>query len=301
MCIIAAKPAGIDMPKREYIENMFRYNHDGAGLMWAQNGKVHIEKGFMDLNAFLARLDVLDKTVGFKNRSVVMHFRITTHGGTKPENCHPFPVSDSKGMLRKLKCTTDVGVAHNGIITIDCLKDMSDTMTYVATQLAPLKRAVPKFYKNKDLLQMIENAIDSKMAILDGKGCLTLIGDFQENNGIKYSNGTWNDYEFPRSFMWNTWDNWSNPDKWEIGSGMTNYTHKIVMWLDEDEGQYAIGPDGEEYYEAAVDEDGLVYIYDETVGAIRFILGAEAWDYEGRPVFYDPKGFVTDELVAEEY
>ena len=166
MCIIAAKPAGVKMPARNVIENMWMHNSDGAGIMYTNKGGVRIEKGFMTYDAFAKHLDELSKKIDLDKISVVMHFRITTHGGTKPENCHPFPVTDSIGMLKKLTCDTRLGVAHNGVIDITPRKDISDTMEYIASQLAPLYKGVPKFYENKHLMQMVSNAIDSKMAFL---------------------------------------------------------------------------------------------------------------------------------------
>ena len=127
MCIIAAKAAGIPMPNRERIKTMWDGNRDGAGLMYVENGQVRIEKGFMKYKDFTKVLDRLEKRLDLTATPVVMHFRITTHGGTKPENCHPFPITDNVGALKKLTITTDLGVAHNGIIPISPRKGISDT------------------------------------------------------------------------------------------------------------------------------------------------------------------------------
>lgn len=42
MCIIAAKPAGVEMPSDEILRTMWNNNNDGACFMWAANGRVHI-------------------------------------------------------------------------------------------------------------------------------------------------------------------------------------------------------------------------------------------------------------------
>ena len=170
MCIIAAKAAGIPMPNRERIKTMWDGNRDGAGLMYVENGQVRIEKGFMKYKDFTKVLDRLEKRLDLTATPVVMHFRITTHGGTKPENCHPFPITDNVGALKKLTITTDLGVAHNGIIPISPRKGISDTMEYIASQLAPLKKALPRFYENKNAMLLIKNAIESKMAFLTKEG-----------------------------------------------------------------------------------------------------------------------------------
>ena len=52
MCIIAIKPKNIDLPNKEYLENCFINNDDGAGFMYTKNNKVYIYKGYMDFDSF---------------------------------------------------------------------------------------------------------------------------------------------------------------------------------------------------------------------------------------------------------
>ena len=93
MCIIVAKNKGIDMPDNKTLERCFQNNPDGAGIMYAENGAVHIRKGFMTYSDFKNYLNELENRLNLKNTALVMHFRITTHGGTNPQTCHPFPIS----------------------------------------------------------------------------------------------------------------------------------------------------------------------------------------------------------------
>lgn len=283
MCIIAAKPAGVEMPNYEYIRNMFSNNDDGAGIMYAANGKVHIEKGFMKEVDFTKRLAELSEIYNLKDMSMVMHFRITTHGGTKPENCHPFPITDSKGMLKKLRCRTDVGVAHNGIIDITPKdKTISDTMEYIASQMAPLKRAVPNFYKNKDLLEMIYNAIDSKMVIMNEKGDLIYIGTFIEEDGVKYSNLSYAySYKNYRSF----------PYAYSLTGGdcpfygEEEFVEMYLMLLDETKGEYVTNSSGGMFSgEYAIDEDNNVYEYDNCYGMFTINESLAAYNSSNMPL-----------------
>ena len=78
MCIIAAKPAGKAMPTRDTIRTMWAGNPDGAGVMYAHDGKVRIDKGFMKLSDLEAYLDKLEREVDLTATGVVLHFRITT-------------------------------------------------------------------------------------------------------------------------------------------------------------------------------------------------------------------------------
>ena len=213
MCIIAIKSKGIDLPSEEILQNMWRVNSDGAGFMYAKDGVVHIEKGFMTYERFYSAIRKLDEEYGLKNLPLIMHFRITTHGGTKPENTHPFPITDSIGVLKKIKVTAKLGVAHNGIINIRPRDGISDTMEYIASQLAPLSRAMPKFYKNADLMEMVSNAINgSRMAFMNGSGEIYTIGNFVEEGGMRYSNRSFETPASIRSFPYSYYD---ETEAWE--------------------------------------------------------------------------------------
>lgn len=296
MCIIAAKPAGVNMPSEKALENMWFSNSDGAGFMYAISGCVYIEKGFMRFEDLKTRLDELGNRYNLKALPMVMHFRITTHGGTKPENCHPFPISDSIGMLKKLRLKAKLGVAHNGIINIEPRKDISDTMEYIASQLAPLSKAVPKFYKDKHLMQMIDSATGSKLAFLAGDGKIYTVGKFEEEKGIMYSNTT---YKYGRSFRNFNYGAYCG-DEWEMYSGMADYSYRPVMWLDEGRGDFAIGPDGEPLLEeeCAVDVDGKLYIYNYDEDALEFFPGARAYNAQGLALKLDESSpLMIEELV----
>lgn len=188
MCIIAAKPAGVKMPSRDTIRSMWYRNPDGAGFMFAADGKVRIEKGFMKLAEFESALDALRARYDLNALPLVLHFRITTHGGTRPENCHPFPITSSLKALQSRTSATCLGVAHNGIIPIATRKNVSDTMEYILSQLAPLREAVPDFIHSDPLKRMIKSAIQSKMCFLNADGEIVTIGDFSTDEGVLYSN-----------------------------------------------------------------------------------------------------------------
>ena len=297
MCVIAAKPAGVDMPTEREIETMWTNNPDGAGIMYAMKGKVYIEKGFMKLQALKDKLKELDRKYNLKNHSVVLHFRITTHGGTKPENTHPFPITDSIGMLKKRKLAVKLGVAHNGIISVTPRKGISDTMEYIAGQLAPLSRAVPDFYKNKDLLLMIAHATESKLAFLDGKGKIVTVGEFVENNGIKYSNHSFENYKSWRNYCWEEWDS----KDWKMYQ-QVDYEEREVMWLDDGRGEYVknvftgLVADGE----YAIDADGNLYEYDFEDDCLSMVYGRnyQALSSENFPLKFNREShMVSKELV----
>lgn len=206
------------MPDEKLIRNMFQRNPDGAGFMYLDKNKnkVIIEKGIMDVKTFLKKV----KRFGVDD-SLVMHFRIGTSGGNTKANTHPFMISENIEDLKKLKAVTDVGVVHNGIIDIMPRKGISDTMEFIADRLAHIKMAMPGFYKNKHILKWVENEIGSKMCFLTEKNEIVTIGDFNENEGVLYSNYTYEESKYkstaikPYSYYDYDWDKFSWIDDYD--------------------------------------------------------------------------------------
>ena len=200
MCVIAVKKRGVDFPKDESVKAMWDTNSDGAGFMYALNDKVYIEKGFMKLSDFQNAITSLGQLLSKKKMTLndipmVLHFRITTHGGTSPQLTHPFPISSQETHLKALDLSCNLGLVHNGIISSVATKTgLSDTATYIADILTPLAYLNKNFYKTKEGKALIENTIGaSKFTFLDKDGNIELIGDFKsgtknETEGILFSN-----------------------------------------------------------------------------------------------------------------
>jgi len=276
MCIIAIKPAGISMPATKTIENMWYNNRDGAGLMYATGGSVHIEKGFMSLKDLKAALKRLKKNVDVTNTPIIIHCRITTHGETSPGNTHPFPVTEKLPLLQMTRCETPLAVAHNGIIEIrPSKKDISDTMEYVMTQLAPLYQLRKDFYKHEAGKKVIYNAIKSKMAFLDGTGRIETVGDFiTGEDGLLYSNNS-----FKARTVYYNWDFWDDYSlQWyEPEHG------KYLSWLTEDDGYIIFNGDILEADYYLTDSKGNLYQYDIESDSAMPIEGT-LYSHAGRPI-----------------
>lgn len=191
MCIICCKKKGIAMPTDEMIEQMWDANRDGAGIAWSENNIVHIEKGFMTLEDIKKHLRTLSGHVDMTAIPMLMHFRIATHGGISPQNTHPFPVVGKYRHMKKLSYTTDLAVVHNGIIPIKADNGVSDTMTYINKRLSKIKASNPEFYTSKKTMKRIEREISSKMAFLTDDGEIYTIGNFIEEDGLLFSNGSY--------------------------------------------------------------------------------------------------------------
>lgn len=317
MCIIAAKAKGVKMPDRKTIRTMWYGNPDGAGVMYAKDGKVRIDKGFMKLSDFEAYLDKLEKSIDTTATAIVMHFRITTHGGTRPENTHPFPVTDSLKRLQLTHCTAPLGVAHNGVITIQPRsREISDTMEYIASQLAPLSKALPSFYEDANAMQMIQNAIRSRMVFLTGDGELAYTGDFVEDAGVMYSNTSFRGRQRYSYFDWDGWDEEPYTYKTYKGGkskGKTKGKSKVkskpvkakqpettpLMYIVlQSDGAYVTTKDGSilEGDDFLIDEDEHVYIYDNFTDTCYRVSDASAFTGSGLPMHFNPD-WASDEFV----
>ena len=230
MCIIVAKKKGINIPNEETLRECFNRNSDGAGLMYVKDGKIHIEKGYMTFAAFIERLSNLNKELNFKEKSLVMHFRITTSGGTKPENCHPFPISNKVEDLKATSIITeDVAMAHNGIISTysGVLENdkLSDTQLFVQRAVYPIYQLDHEFYKNEAIMNLFEDIVSTdRLCFLDKDENLYFKGSWQEEDGVMYSNSSYKPYVYTSysysssnsynyDYDYDDWDDYFKPAK----------------------------------------------------------------------------------------
>lgn len=193
MCIIAIKKAGIDMIPASIMETMYENNSDGAGYMYAFDGKVHIIKGFMKYDALINSLDKLNDKHNLKDLSMIFHFRISTAGRVDGGNCHPFPVTDDFNQLRKTHVNTNLAMAHNGVIHAFSPYNMNDiyndTQYFIASCVSYLYSLNADFLADERTAELFENIIDgSRLAFLDSEGKIRTFGDWVETGDIMYSN-----------------------------------------------------------------------------------------------------------------
>ena len=192
MCIIAVSKKGVRQPSLKQLHNMYDNNPDGAGYMYAKDGKVHIHKGFMTWDDFERAVKAENFT---KDDPVVYHFRISTQAGVKASMTHPFPLTDNLSYCEELDLVCPVGLAHNGIITMTSFAKetkYSDTAYFIAWYMT-------KLIRNEDDIadpcvnDMIETLTNSKWAIMDGNGDIETVGKFQKVKGLLFSNFSYSD------------------------------------------------------------------------------------------------------------
>lgn len=202
MCIIAIKDKGVELPNRRQLKMCWDNNPDGAGYMFPSNEQVVIKKGFMDFHAFYKSIVYDYKRYG-KDTPFIMHFRISTQGGVNKQCCHPFPLSRDMEDLKKLNTRADIGIAHNGIIDLTSeywghrnTVTYSDTMKFITDYLTLIIKD-KYFYLDDDTMKLIYKLAESRLAIMDGDGHISIVGDFitDKETGMVYSNDS---YKTPR-------------------------------------------------------------------------------------------------------
>lgn len=233
MCIIVAKKKEVELPKIEYLENSFDFNNDGAGFMYVDRGKVVIDKGYMKFKDFKHQYEKLCKKFNnFKNKALVMHFRIGTSGTNSRENTHPYAISDNYKELHKTKVITDLGVVHNGIIhsytpTGKNKHNTNDTQEFIMKYLYPLYKNYKDFYKNDYIMEGIGDITGSKLTFLDTNEELYFVGDFIEEDGVMYSNSS---YEYGKSYYYGHYSGKYEPT-WDTST--RNYLTSVAKMFDE--------------------------------------------------------------------
>ena len=170
MCIAIYKPADQTITKATLAE-CFNSNSDGAGFMYVEDKKLHMQKGFFKFEEFY------EAYKPHENKQAVIHFRIKTHGPVAVENCHPFHIN--KGL----------GFVHNGIISGFGSALHSDTRDFNEKIIQPL---VAKWGNLAIFQPAIKSLVEarigySKLIFLDRHGNVDI---FNENKGV-WDSGVW--------------------------------------------------------------------------------------------------------------
>ena len=209
MCIIAYAPKGVQI-KEQTIEVMFDYNPDGAGIMWKPlNGdKVQIRKGFMTLSDLMKAYEQIPVEC-----EKAIHCRIATSGKISAATCHPFPIRSKIKAMRKAIDETDMALMHNGVISFCTPKGgmkakHSDTMEFAQQYLMPLRNQLD----NPALKKLLGECTNSRLLIFRQNKPTVMVGDWEQEDGVYYSNDTYKD---------------------DYGYGTFRYPYKYGYWDDE--------------------------------------------------------------------
>lgn len=182
MCIAIYKPED-KVLSLATLKECYTSNPDGAGFMYAENKKLHIEKGFFSFQSFY---DAFKK---HESKQAVIHFRIKTHGKIDTTNCHPFAVNNA------------IGFVHNGIISGFGDANHSDTIGFNQSILQPLVSKWGNLALFQDpIIDLIEGRIGySKLVFLDRHGNHKIMNEHKGtwDDGVWYSNDSYKPYVAP--------------------------------------------------------------------------------------------------------
>lgn len=213
MCIIICKPIDKKLPQKQILKNCFINNDDGAGFSFVKDNRIYISKGYSKFKPFFR--DVIKNVKD--NTPAILHFRIASVGKVSDANCHPFIISEDKEEINKtVNCTKKPVFAHNGTLPIKESNGKSDTRQYAHIIGDPLIRN--NIFRNGSLRKILAGSIGlGRMAFMNRKGEIRLFGDFEEEDGLFFSNHS---YKYRTSFVSNYKGGWKKESK-----GHNDYSH----------------------------------------------------------------------------
>lgn len=179
MCVIIVMNK--KLASLEILKQCEERNGDGGGVSWIENDMVRYKKGIKSEEIF----DIITE----KGAPCVAHFRISTTGGVSSELCHPFIVS--KKSPNPTSGSVNEVLFHNGVWS-KWDRYMVDSVVKEGLEIPggiwSDSRALAWYaaIKNKSFLGFI----GQKIAIQSKRG-IDQWGDFEEKDGISYSNTNW--------------------------------------------------------------------------------------------------------------
>lgn len=170
MCVAILKlPAGSVTEDR--LRACFNNNRDGGGFAFVKDGKVVINKGFMEFKDFMDAYALA--LAENKDSKFLIHFRIATAGAVSPANTHPFPVSGG-------------ALIHNGHMFYTLRSAEKSDTRLTAEKLSTLLPDRATWFLAKDVLAK-ELGSYNKVAVLFDDGEHLILN---EDNG-KWENNVW--------------------------------------------------------------------------------------------------------------
>ena len=191
MCLLIAKDKKMRCPSEKELYQAFKTNPHGAGFAYVDNGKVIIDKGYMNWDDFIREYKTICKKYNnFKDKCLMVHLRIGTSGGNTPGNTHPYMVTTNIKQMQKLDNKCDLAVAMNGV-AYDYLPEghgYNDTMEFIKSYMTNIQKLDKKFYARRYFREQINGLTNSKWAFLDKNDNIYTCGKFINRNNLLFSN-----------------------------------------------------------------------------------------------------------------
>lgn len=165
MCVLITKPSYENLPSYDILYACADANPHGFGFATPT-------KYFraMDVEKFMTEIDKIDKA-----EPCIIHFRYATTGSRKTNNCHPFK---EDGVI----------FAHNGVLNIKTMNDMTDSETAFKGLILPrIKKYGFDSASVNHICQKLTHESGSKFALMkDGE--IKRFGEFTLLDGCYFSN-----------------------------------------------------------------------------------------------------------------
>lgn len=219
MCVIVVQLQDKPLPQ-EILENCWTNNNDGGGFAYIHRSSRKKVSVFKELKNFGLFYSNYKKAFSMKRKEtpMVLHFRISTHGGVTEDNIHPHWVHEN-----------ELALFHNGVLHLNnegiydknLEKAMSDTALFAKFFLTKLD---PNFFRDRALCFMIEKAIGAgnKLVTFNYDGEVTIFnesaGMWDKDLGCWFSNGS---YKYRRTAVVTTVRSggWSGHESYQRGHG----------------------------------------------------------------------------------
>jgi len=180
MCLLIAT-TGASKPSKKALKRAAVANPDGFGFAVIGDNKIYTYRS-MDIGKTIS--EYFTARDEFPNGDSIFHLRITTHGETNVENCHPFIVND------------DVVMGHNGMLPIKEDNGRSDTRIFAEDWLPEFDLG-DLLDTQKGFQELETFASGSKLAFLNTSSLLRQslyivnerLGHW--NEGVWYSNNSY--------------------------------------------------------------------------------------------------------------
>ncbi len=286
MCLLVDQKEGTII-EDSWIHDFYQHNADGVGVMWAEEGTIHVVKQLPANKEALVQFfrDHID------GKKCAWHLRMRTHGDTDLENCHPYQVfSEADGY--------PIYLMHNGVLHTGNNKDTtkSDTWHFINDIIRPALKADPTQFMSEWFQELISDYIgkNNKFVMMDAFGNTVT---FNRSSGV-----TWRECWFSNTYAWSAPMN--KPYRYNpmsrLGYGLGNDY--------EDEYDYAYGY-GNTATSTPIFKDALAggaatphHTYEDTLDTLDTLDAeeVEADAYEFAALFFDALIFLKMNDVYEE-
>ncbi len=187
MCVIVVSPIG-EKVAADVFRRMWHVNDDGFGMFFRTRDGVGVVKGIMSLEeAWDTYASMPDGTPH------VIHFRLATHGGVRPELTHPFVVDERSPLYMRGVLQAPV-LAHNGVWHLYSLRRPPKPLSGPESDSRVLAAYIGSLAQSRPLREVLyerynEIASAGRVVVVDpSQWRLYLLGHWEREGDLLFSN-----------------------------------------------------------------------------------------------------------------